>query len=66
MQWRGRCYYKVMAFGRSPLGKLALRLHIAWADFMQFVCLIMLGFMEFVKEPFSLSIREPKSKKKTA
>lgn len=66
LQWRAQCYYNVMAFDRSLVGKLALKLQLAWADFFQFVCLILLGFMEFLKEPSPLAINASKVVNKIA
>lgn len=57
MQWRQSCYYKVLAFGRSPLGRLKLRLHLVMADLFQWLALICLAFLEFLKEPRPLKIR---------
>ena len=56
MQWRQRCYLKVLAFGRSPLGRLGLKLHIMMAELFQWLALICLAFLEFVKEPRPLKI----------
>lgn len=65
MQWRQSCYYKVLAFGRSPLGRLQLRAHLLMADLFQWLALICLAFLEFVKEPRPLTIRTSTSKTKT-
>ena len=62
MQWRQSCYYKVLAFGRSPLGRLKLRLHLLMADLFQWLALICLAFLEFLKEPRPLMIRTPACK----
>ncbi len=62
MQWRQSCYCKALAFGRSPLGRLQLRLHLLMADLFQWLALICLAFLEFVKEPRPLTIRTPASK----
>ncbi len=62
MQWRQSCYYKVLAFGRSPLGRLKLRVHLLMADLFQWLALICLAFLEFVKEPRPLAIRTAASK----
>lgn len=51
MQWRQRCYFKVLVFGRSPLGRLGLKLRIMMAELIQWLALICLAFLEFVKEP---------------
>ena len=59
MQWRQTCYYKVLAFGKSPLGRLKLRLQMLMADLFQWLALICLAFLEFVKEPRPLKIRTP-------
>ena len=56
-QWRQRCYYKVLAFGRSPLGRLGLKLHIMMAELFQWLALICLAFLEFLKEPRPLKIK---------
>jgi hypothetical protein len=56
MQWRQRCYYKVLAFGRSPLGRLGLKLHITMAELSQWLVLIWLAVLEFLKEPRPLRI----------
>ena len=50
-QWRQRCYYKVLTFGRSPLGRVGLKLHIMMAELFQWLALICLAFLEFLKEP---------------
>ncbi len=56
-QWRQMCYYKVMAFGRTPMGRLGLRLQLLLADLFQWIALICLGVLEFLKEPRPLSLR---------
>jgi len=61
MQWRQTCYYTVLAFGRSPLGRLKLRLQILMADLFQWLALICLAFLEFIKEPRPLKIKIPSS-----
>lgn len=59
LQWRQRCYYKVLAFGRSPWGRLGLWWNILMADLFQWLALICLAFLEFAKEPMPLKIRTP-------
>ncbi|CAK0782757.1 hypothetical protein CVIRNUC_005952 [Coccomyxa viridis] len=56
-EWRQMCYYKVMAFGRTPMGRLGLRLQLLLADLFQWIALICLGVLEFLKEPRPLSLR---------
>lgn len=58
VQWRARVYYRAMSFGRSPLGKLQLRLQIAMADLFQFICLIFLGVLEYFHDPKPLKIKK--------
>ena len=57
MQWRQSCYFRVLAFGRSPLGRLKLQLYLRMADLFQWLALICLGFLEFLKEPRPLTIK---------
>ena len=68
MQWRARCYYKVMSFGRSAPGRLALALSIKAADLLQWLCLIGLAMAEYAKEqsPMELKPQKGAPKKKTA
>ena len=51
----------MLAFGRSPLGRLKLRLHLLMADLFQWLALICLAFLEFLKEPRPLTIKSPGS-----
>ena len=64
VQWRQSCYFKVLAFGKSPLGRLQLRVHLLMADLFQWLALICLAFLEFWKEPRPLTIRTAASKTK--
>ncbi|CAL8470751.1 g10293 [Coccomyxa elongata] len=57
-EWRARVYYSALSFGRSPLGKLQLRLQIAMADLFQFICLIFLGMLEYFHDPSPLEIKK--------
>ena len=66
LQWRQMCYYKVMAFGRTPMGKLGLRLQLLLADLFQWIALICLGVLEFLKEPRPLSLRTAPLRAKVA
>ncbi len=58
-------YYHALSFGRSPLGKLRLRLQIAMADLFQFICLIFLGVLEYFHDPNPIEIKK-KAKKSDA
>ena len=64
MQWRARCYYKVMSFERSPPGTLALALRIRAADLWQWLCLIGLALAEYAKEPSPVELKPLKATKR--
>ena len=64
MQWRARCYYRVMHFGRSPVGALWLALGIRAADLLQWVCLIGLAMAEYAKEQSPLELKPQKAAQK--
>ena len=65
-QWRARCYYKVMAFGRSPWGRLALALRIKAAGLWQWVCLLFLGLLEYLTERNPCQLKPAKARKAKA
>ena len=65
-QWRARCYYKVMVFGRSPWGRLMLALRIRAADLGQWVCLLFLGLLECMTEQNPCQLKPAKTKKTKA
>ena len=52
-----------MAFGRSPLGRLALALRIRCADLRQWVCLIFMGLLEYLTERKPVDFKAEKVKK---